>query len=226
MEKITDSFTKSLVVNSADLIENYAELGIDLLIDNDILKEIPIVNTLMGSAKVIKTIYDRNCIKNLIQFINEINTGGIDKKKLNNYQNELFSNPKKAENELGRVLLIISSNIDSEKNIMIGRLFKAYVNFELSWDEFCELTEVVRRLFIQDIPLLLGIYHGELKKSKIAYEMYRLDRIQSLGITGTSPDAFTAPARELDDNFYLVPNKIGKKFMRIVFDGGSNGESN
>lgn len=217
MEKITESFVKSLVVDSESIIENYTELGIDLLIKNDVLKDIPIIGTIIGGTKVVKNIHERNSIKNLIQFINEINTGKVDKDKLKKYQKELIKNKKKAEIELGRVLLILDENLDNEKNIMLGKLFKGYINEDLTWNEFCELTEVVRRLFVQDIPLLLGIYHGGLKKSKIQQEMYRVDRIQSLGITGTSPKVLFAPAKELDDNFYLVPNKIGKKFMNIVF---------
>lgn len=217
MERITDSFTKSLVISSEDIIKDYAEIGIDLFINDDVLKDIPIVGTIIGGTKIIKNIRDRNAIKNLIQFINEINTGKVDREKLINYQEKLKNNKRKAEIELGRVLLILDDNIDNEKNIMIGKLFKGYINQDISWKEFCELTEVVRRLFVQDIPLLLGIYHGGLKKSLVQKEMYRIDRIQSLGITGTSSKALLAPVKELDDNLYLVPNRIGKKFMNIVF---------
>lgn len=218
MDKITESFTKSLVIDSEDIIKDYVEMGIDLFINDNVLKDIPIIGTIIGGAKVIKNIRDRNTIKNLIQFINEVNSGKIDREKLINYQEELTNNPKKAEIELGRVLLILDDNIDNEKNIMIGKLFKGYINQKISWDDFCELTEVVRRLFVQDITMLLGIYHGGLKKSLIQKEMYRIDRIQSLGITGTSSKALLAPVKELDDNLYLVPNIIGRKFMNIVFE--------
>lgn len=226
VHKITDSFGKSLVVDSKDLIEDYTEIGIDLLIKNDILKDIPVIKTIIGGARTIKNVRERNFIKNLIQFINEINSGSVNKEKLIDYQNNILDNPKKAEKELGRVLLILDENIDNEKNVMIGKLFKSYINGYLQWDEFCELTEVVRRLFVQDISLLLGIYHGGLKKTKIAKEMYRIDRIRSLGVTGVSEKALFAPVKELDDNLYLIPNKIGKKFMNIVFESDVSKKNN
>jgi len=217
MEKITDSFTKSLIMDNEDILSEYAELGIDLLIDSNILKEIPIVNTIVGGAKVVKAIRDRNAIKNLIQFINEINIGNVNKQKLHDYQKELISNPKKAEIELGRVLLILDSNIDNEKNIMVGKLFKAYINGDLNWDDFCELTEVVRRLFVQDIELLKRIYNGGgLRKTALHKEMYRMDRVQSLGITGISP-TMIGSSNNLGEKINMVPNKMGRLFMKIIF---------
>lgn len=37
---------------------------------------------------------------------------------------------------------------------MLARLFKAYINKILTWEEFCEYSEIVNRIFLEDIALL------------------------------------------------------------------------
>ena len=58
-------------------------------------------------GKITKSIMERYLMKNLVIFINELNGGKIDRKKLNKYKEELRQNPKKAEKELGRILIIL-----------------------------------------------------------------------------------------------------------------------
>lgn len=61
-------------------------------------------------------------MKNLVIFINELNSGEIDRKKLNKYKEELRQNPKKAEKELGRILIILEQKIDNIKSLILGKL--------------------------------------------------------------------------------------------------------
>ena len=60
-------------------------------------------------------------MKNLVIFINELNGGKIDRKKLNKYKEELRQNPKKAEKELGRILIILEQKIDNIKSSILGK---------------------------------------------------------------------------------------------------------
>ena len=46
-------------------------------------------------GKITKSIMERYLMKNLVIFINELNSGKIDRKKLNKYKEELRQNPKK-----------------------------------------------------------------------------------------------------------------------------------
>ena len=46
--------------------------------------------------------------------------------------------------------------------------------------------------------------------------MYRIDRIQALGLTGISPKMMNSTTSN-SNSLYLIPNKIGRKFMKIVF---------
>ena len=79
MNEIVPEFSDSLVIDSADILSDYLELGIDSVLENDNLKEIPIVKTFISVGRIARNIGERNLLKNLVIFINELNSGSIDK---------------------------------------------------------------------------------------------------------------------------------------------------
>ena len=86
---------------------------------------------------------------------------------------------------------------------------------EINWHEFCEFSEIINRLFIEDLRILK--YLQEQKKIKGSQgDDFRLERLYSLGIVGNS---YFADFNNLKDNFIegRVLNSIGKKFCNIIF---------
>lgn len=71
----------------------------------------------------------------------------------------LSSDSKYAEEELGRVLIVLNSNIDVKKSELLAKFYHAYVEEKIDWDTFCELSDVTTRLFITDIHLLYAVYN-------------------------------------------------------------------
>lgn len=128
MDKIVPSFRKSLFNSSKEVIGDITELGIDSILDDGIFKDLPVVNLLIGVKKTAQNLHDRNLLKLTLNFIKEFNSGTIDEKRLNQYRNDISSDDKKAESELGRVLIILNSMIELEKFSMLANLFRNYIN--------------------------------------------------------------------------------------------------
>lgn len=61
MNEIIPEFNDSLIINSTDIIGDYLELGIDSILENEILKEIPIFKSLLSVGKISKNIRERKC---------------------------------------------------------------------------------------------------------------------------------------------------------------------
>ena len=95
MDKLVDDFEKSLFNSSKDVISDYLEIGIDSLMNEGILKEIPIVNTIVGVLKIGKNVHDRNLLKQTLTFINEFNNNKISHDKLKQYKITIENNPKR-----------------------------------------------------------------------------------------------------------------------------------
>lgn len=186
MDKLIEDFKESLFENSEELVGDYTELGIDSFINDGVLKDIPIVKTIVSVLKIGKNVHDRNLLKQSLNFIKEFNNGNIDEEKLQNYKIEIEKNTKKCEKELERVLLLLNNFIDVQKSIILAKLFRAYINEQINWNEFCEFSEIINRLFIQDIQILKGIKDKNIDIMSNREDEFRIERLYSLGLIGLS----------------------------------------
>ena len=217
MNEIVPEFSDSLVIDSADILSDYLELGIDSVLENDNLKEIPIVKTFISVGRIARNIGERNLLKNLVIFINELNSGSIDKEKLRKHKEELNKNPKKAEKELGRVLIILEQTLDNIKSSILGKLYKAYINQEIDWDLFVEFSEVTNRLYINDLNTLKMIFYGQLNDTTNSNDLYRIERLNSLGVIGLAPKAIFIGNTGSRQDSYITLNNVGKIYSNIIF---------
>lgn len=184
MNNLVPAFKESIFNESlADTVTDIAEIGIDSILSEGLLKDLPIFSVLIGSVRTVRSIQERNMLRNTAIFLDTINSKKIETEKLNQYKAKL-QDEKVAEKELGRVLILLNQYVDNIKSRMLGVLFWKYVNGEYTWDKFCELSDIVSRLFINDLE-----YIGEIAKSpekKKQYHIYgipyNIKRLESLGL--------------------------------------------
>ncbi len=181
MNDIVPALGRSIFQPTYDIVSDAIEIGLDSLIESDVLREIPVVKSIVAVCKVGYNIRERNLIKQTLSFISGCNSGSISQEQIDAYRQELESDPTKAEKELGRVLIILGSHIEDRQSQVLGRFYNAYVKGAISWDKFCELSEANRRMFISDYYVLMdadkndGLDIGQ-------RELYQVDRLISLGL--------------------------------------------
>ncbi len=186
-KSIIPSFIESLDP-AKDIIVNSLEIPLDDVIENDLLKEIPLVKTIISVYKIGINLKERKAIKNTVSFINAFNEQTISEKAYLKYKEKIESSEQTAKEEVERVLLLIDESIDDIKIKFHARLFRAFVCEDITWDRFCELSEINRRLFLSDYHVLEFEYekltkpvkNGEVKS--MMYDTYRTDRLASLGL--------------------------------------------
>ena len=218
MDKIIPSFSSSLFVVSKDSIGDIVEIGIDSLLDDGLFKDIPIVNMLVGVKNTYQNIHDRNLLKQTLAFIKQFNSGTIDQNKLIKYKELINSDSKKAEKELGRVLIILNSTVDMEKSQMLANLYKAYINEKINWNQFCEFSEIIKMLFLNDFNIIKLIYNHQVTDTS-GIEIYPIDRLSSLGIVNTAMKSImiSNSANSRSDK-YVNLTSIGEKFYESVIN--------
>ena len=222
MKNIIPSFRDSLFSKNTGILIDISEYTIDNLIkSSDTLTDFPIIKTIASVLKGAYNIYDRNLLKNTLVFIQELNSGIIDEEKYIAYKTTIEHNPNKCEKELGRVILILNNIIDVSKSKMLARLFKAYINKILTWEEFCEYSEIVNRIFLEDIALLKKINDGEVTCiNEDDKEKYRIHRLNSIGVIEISIDKVTVAIinGSIKPKQLVAISDVGNKFLKIVLD--------
>lgn len=181
MEEIIKPFEKSLFDNNIkDVGIDMLEVGIDSFLKEGPIKDIPLVGSIVKTGQFVYNLYDRNLLKQTLVFIQQFNNNTINTVKLEEYRESLKNDFKKAEKELGRVLIILNKIIDSEKSTIMAKLYSAYINQDITWKEFCEFSEINERLFVNDIYIVLEIYINGMNVDK--EKIHNFLRLVSVGI--------------------------------------------
>lgn len=181
MNKLVPALKDTLFSPTYEIAAEYAEIGIDALLDNEVLKEIPVVGTLSSLCKIGYNLHERNLIKQTLAFITEFNSSSISQEKLDEHREKLEENPKEAEKELSRVLIILGKQVEQIQSQVLGSFYAAYIKGAISWEEFCELSEANRRMFISDYQILFEAAINDGLKIQNR-ELYQVDRLISLGL--------------------------------------------
>lgn len=226
MEELVPAFKQSIFnTNLTGLVASIAEVGIDSILSDGILKDLPFFNLLLGASHTMKNVQERNLLKNTALFLDGFNSKKIDELIIHKYREKL-NDERIAEQELGRVLILLNQYVDNMKSNILGRLFKDYVDQKYTWEKFCELSDVLSRLFLNDVSYLFQIANSA--ESKTVYHIYRIPynvkRLESLGLVEIYGEYGSFGDRLLQtENMYaaltengLVFSEMGKDMFRIA----------
>lgn len=87
MQEIIKPFESSLFdKNIKDIGIDMFEVGIDSLLQEGPLKDIPIVGTVVKAGQFVYNLYDRNLLNQTLVFIQQFNANTIDPEKLRKYK--------------------------------------------------------------------------------------------------------------------------------------------
>ena len=179
-----DTLFNPVSENMKDSLIEIAELGLDAVLRDGVLKDIPILGTIAAFCKTRVALQERNLIRQTAVFITSFNDGTIPQEKLIEYRQALESNPKKAEKELGRVMLLLERILEEKQSHILGRFYNAYVRGALTWGKFVELSEVNLRMFLSDYKELESINRKPIEQREDVSDrrLYKIQRLESLGL--------------------------------------------
>lgn len=222
MNDLILSFKKSVLDSSVSEIgKEYLELRVDEILDYDLLKDIPIVGTISALIKTVANIRERNLLKQTLHFINEFNQYGVSSERIRQYRDKLQENPKKMEDEFGRVLILLDRNVDINKSKLEARFFAAYINDDIKWGTFCEFCEITERLFLADIEVLKSTYQNNGVTTETGTN-YRHDRLVSIGLLTNGNFTMGNVFLRVDGDNNPVKLKelteVGNLFCKIAFE--------
>jgi len=136
-----------------DIAKNLAEVGIDTFITEGLLKDIPVVSTLIGIVKYAKSIPDFIFASKVNKFLSSLSS--IEQQKIDDFLNEIKEDKEK-NNKAGQIVIF---NLDAanclKKAEIIGLLFKAYIQGKLNFETFEEMCNIVNFVDTNDLITLI-----------------------------------------------------------------------
>ena len=151
---IQESFDKTLKgTNLQDIMIDLSDTTIDTLLKDELLKEIPVVKTLVAFAKLGANIHDRLFLKKIISFMNGLKD--IPHTERSRMIDKIDASKEQRVKVGEKLLYIIDSCNDYENSELVSRLFKAIIQEKISYDEFLRSSNAIERITSYDLKWFL-----------------------------------------------------------------------
>jgi len=136
-----------------DLFKDYAELGLDSFIDDEVIKSIPIFNSLSNTVNCVLSLRELIMMKKLTKFL--YSSSNISEDERVNFMLRMEKSPELLE-EVGEKLIIALERADAVgKATLIGKMFKAYICNEISFSDLSMLINGINRAHMEHLEALL-----------------------------------------------------------------------
>lgn len=134
--------------NLTEITADVLEAGIDQLIDNDFLKDIPILGIGIKAYSITRKISESFFAKKIMRFLFQLKDIPQEKREAFVKTLETSKENKKA----GETVLGIINRLDEiSKASIIGRLLKATILQQLSYPDFLRLSHITDKIFLDDL---------------------------------------------------------------------------
>lgn len=206
--------------NIEGLLSDAGEFSLDMMIQDGVLRDIPIVNTVVGLARIGLGIRDYLFLKKTVRFLR--NLRDIPVQERNEFIKKLDGEKGFRENVQENLFLLLHRLDDMQKPDMLGKIFKAYLKGQIDFDVYQKLCTAVDRIKIQNIPHLIEFYreYDSTNFNDLFHREIGEDAFQDLIACGLVDMRFM-PSVLLDESFDSSRiADLGKLFVEIVFGKG------
>lgn len=182
-EKLEGKLVKSIEAKElSDLAVDYAEVGLDSILDEGIIRDIPILRTLVSIAKAGLNVRDRLYVKKIAYFLQQV--GNTTQEQREEFIKKYCQDIKRFEEA---VLLILEQADSIEKSSLVGKIFKACILDVITYDDALKLSSMVNRAFWGDLEKFLdneNVEIGEDNQSLVMAGLYVIAKSSSIGNRG------------------------------------------
>ena len=209
MNDLTRALANSITQETREITVDLLEVGLDTVLDEGILKDIPILSTAIHVYQIGNSMKERHYIKKLIAFISEINRGIEDDEKRDYYKRMITGNASRRKKEIEYILLLLDRYIQAEKADMLAKLYLAYLDIKISWNDLSKYSEVIDRFLPGDYAVLrsASTYKTEFDRDT--------DSIQRLIALGLVIEGFrTMAIQEENGTLSIDPPELREKSER------------
>lgn len=170
----------------AELGTDLGEVVLDSILDDGVLKEIPIIGSVVALFKTGSNIRDRLYLKKLLLYLKALASLSPDDK---NRFRSFFESPKERERFGESLLLLLEKSNDMQKPELLGHLWAACARGELPFDQCMRISFMIDSVYFSDLTFLSQMRTGvQRENTPIAESLHRAGFVSLAGIDGGNDD--------------------------------------
>jgi hypothetical protein len=151
-----------LVIKDSDLpslSKEFADVAIDGVLSDGVLKDIPLVGGIVGLVKFSSSISKYLTAKKIYKFLFQLHNTS-QQKRIRKIDQINIS--KKYQSSVGEMIFELLERIESDgKPEIIGKLFRAVIEGYIDYAKYLKATHIVKTVFYYDLLKLKQVYDGE-----------------------------------------------------------------
>ena len=159
---LTQSMKQTLKIENLSSVKEVGEVFLDCIFEDSILKDIPIIGTIVGATKCIKNIHDILFTKKLLAFLNGI--CDCDSHERQTAIEKWESYPHYRINVGETLLAMINRCDDSQKAAWLSKLFYELVLLRQKPTLFMRAEKVLSSLSVMDVFSFLSYQESFVKE--------------------------------------------------------------
>lgn len=226
MEKLIEPLSKTIFEEGIEIAEEYGELTIDSVLDDNILGEIPLIRTALGFGRITVAVRDRILVRNLLTFLKKIQENNIEKKYLEKHLKTFEKNPRKREKELEIIISYCDHYTIKIKNKILANIYTSFIVGDITWDDFFFLIELLESIKVFDICTLKDLYQKGIYGVEDEYYPVSLQRLNALGLIEYFNGMKMLKTRGNDKKTIIAEiTDLGNVFFEIAMKGIDISES-
>lgn len=195
---LSDSMSESLKDETANIISNIGEIGIDAALKNGIFRDVPILSTAISVFNIGKGIREYAALVKMFRFIREMNNGCANEDERKKRADYFKNDKKKRAEELKYLIIILDRYLSEERAALLAKIYLYYLDEQISWTEVQILSETIDQILLEDLSYLKLYYktwqdmpslavQKNLAELREKYDRSYLNIAKSLSELDTSP---------------------------------------
>lgn len=192
-----------------------AEAGLDQLLAEGFLRDVPILGTVLGVIRTAGAVRDLLLAKKLGLFLRALQSVPVNERK--HFHDSLGTQVERRKT--GEALLLLLDRLDDmDKPELVGRVFRAFIRGDVEGDALRQMAASVDRLFITHLPHLMRFYRERKEQAGQAFDP---DILQALSFAGlVRVEAQTSGgiggAEFVRTSISFEPNDFGRRFVEVI----------
>lgn len=209
-QKLEGKLVESIKIKGlGELLESAAEYGIDIITDNEAIKAVPIVGTLVQLTKGVFSVRNRLYVLKVVRFLQQVADTKQEQREA--FIEKYCGNTKRFEEA---VLLILEQVDNINKSALIGKIFKGCILGMISYQNALSLSCIINKALWQDIEnMLQRNFTVEMKMRLCNCGLLNLGWMRRIHEDHTKKPAET---KETFDGFNYQENEYFKMLMKIA----------
>lgn len=146
MKKIGEAIVDEILNPNIDLTIDYGEVALDSILEDGILKDVPIISTVVSGVKTALAIRDKRFVKKTLVFLQELNSGQVDHKKIEVFREKLEHDKSYNEKITDLIITMIDNHLQEIQSKVFARLVISHINGEIDFDMLITLSVTLDKL--------------------------------------------------------------------------------